>query len=127
MEFKASEIDLVLQKLIECDKPYYHDEFQKLYFNDWQVLKIKAIFKYLAETHKGMFDDARYSDIYDMYFLYIGNETKEMWQNELEKGGFTTFWKKKEDFKTTLKNTLSGANISLSLMKSVLSVVDSFI
>ncbi|HEX8575802.1 MAG TPA: hypothetical protein VF677_05870 [Flavobacterium sp.] len=125
MEFKASEIDLVIEKLIETNKPYYSIDFQKLYFKDWQVLKIKTIFKYLIENHKDLLEYAENSDIYG-YCIEMG-EHKEIWKTELEKGGFTAFWKKKEDFKTTLKNTLTGANTSVSIINSIVSLVDKFI
>jgi len=125
MEFKASEIDLVIEKLIECNKPYYYLQFQKLYFEEWQVLKIKAIFKYLVENHSDLLDYAKNSEL-NGYCIQIG-AYKELWKSELEKGGFTAFWKKKEDFKTTLKNTLTGTNTNVSIINTIVGLVDKFI
>lgn len=124
MEFKAEEIDTVIGKMLEYDAGLYAIDFQKKHLPDWQLLKVKSIFKYLYDNHIELFDDAQKNDI-DGYSLEIG-EKRETWKSELEKGGFTSFWKKKEDFKTTLKNVLTNANSSVSLVQSAVALVDNF-
>jgi len=94
MEFKASEIDLVIEKLIDCDRPHYFNDFQQVYFEDWKLSKVKSIFKYLVENHGDLLDYADNSK-FNGYCIQIGT-FKELWKSELEKGGFTAFWKEKE-------------------------------
>jgi hypothetical protein len=124
MQFSSKELDLVITKLLECDRPLYDFEFQKKHFEDWQLLKIKAIFKYLVENHSDMFEYAQKSSNFG-YIIEIG-DCEELWQSELKKGGFTAFWKKKEDFKTSIKSILSSAKDTVSAINSVVEFTDRF-
>ncbi|MFN4199212.1 MAG: hypothetical protein ACK4FS_09325, partial [Flavobacterium sp.] len=123
--FTSKELDLVITKLLECDQPLYDFQFQEKHLKDWQLLKVKAIFEYLVENHSDMFDYAEKSKEFG-YSIEIG-EFKSIWESELKKGGFTAFWKKKDDFKTSVKNILSGAKDTVSAIDSVIRLTDSFL
>lgn len=126
MEFKASEIDQVLEKLLIATRPLYDYELQEEMLPEWQLLKVKSIYKYLYENYQDMFGYATRSLEYGIV-LGVGDEHKETWTKELQKGGFTAFWKKKEDFKTSIKNVMSNANIGVSVVKSIVELVDKFV
>ena len=125
MHFSSKELDLVITKLLECDKPIYDLQFQEKHLNEWQILKVRAIFKYLVENHSEMFDYAEKSELFG-YSLHIGSY-KTNWESELKKGGFTAFWKKKEDFKTSLKKILIGAKDTVSAINSITELTDRFL
>lgn len=122
MEFKASEIDTVVRELLECKGWILDLEFQEKHLPDWQILKVKAIFKYLVEHHNDMFEQAGYKESEQQYGLYIGSH-KTKWEQEMQKGGFTAFWKKKEDLITNLRTALSDANIGASAITTMIEVV----
>jgi hypothetical protein len=126
MEFRASEIDTVVRELLECKGWILDLDFQAKHLPDWQILKVKAIFKYLVEHHDNMFEQAGYRKDDQQYGLYMGIY-KTQWEADMQKGGFTAFWKKKEDFKASLLSVMNGANIGASVVKTLVDLVDQFV
>lgn len=121
MDFKGKDIDIVLKALKKSGESVYASELQSKFLNDWQLLKVEAIFKYLFDNYKQRFDNYDYSEAYG-YLLEYSNE----WDDDLEKGGFEKYWSHKEKFKLSLKELLNNTKSGVSVVNGVLQLVDRF-
>ncbi|MFX1614852.1 hypothetical protein JZ925_08305 [Riemerella anatipestifer] len=124
---KAKDLDIIIKNLLESEKDcVYVDDLVKESLKDWSMIRARGCFKYLAENYSEMFACSGLCKIHKIPMLEMG-EYRSEWEQVIEKGGFTSYWKEREEVFKKIKGILETANISATLSKTVFSSISSLL
>lgn len=131
MEYiKAKDLDVVIEKLLEYEEGYtiVLSEFAKEKLSDWSFVKVRDCFVYLIRNYEDMFYRAIENDtVFGEPTITMFKVEIEKWKDTIEKGGFTAYWREKDEAFKKVKDLLDTANIGTTLAGSLFSAIRSLL
>lgn len=127
---KAKDLDLVVSKMLEYEKgsEIILSEFAEEKLPEWSFIKVRDCFIYLIRNYGDMFYLAEEdSKIFGEPCIIMFEIEIKHWGDTMKKGGFTAYWREKDEAYKKIKDMLDTANIGTTLANTLFSAIRSLL